>query len=390
MRTVAVFTGNRSEYGLLYPVLRAIEAHPLLDYRLIIGASHLEGDFGATQVEIEKDGFIIHGRVAMPLGADTLRATAAAIGHGVLGLSDVLAELRPDFLVLYGDRYESFAAMIAATQMGIPVAHIEGGDYTEGGALDDSVRHAMTKLAHLHFTTNVAAAERVLKLGEEAWRVFNVGLPALDMIVAGQHASIDELRAFGIDAARPVILFCQHSVSTEPDAAVDQLMPSLFAVQTMAREGCQVILTYPNSDAGGRRMIEVIEGLPAEENIRVVSSLGRHRFHGVLHLIGRVGHGALVGNSSAGIKETPAFGCPAVNIGTRQRGRLRSGNVLDAGYDQNDIESKIRRCIYDTGFISECRSCENQYGDGTASKKIAELLSLYLEEKYIFNKKMTY
>ena len=390
MRTVAVFTGNRSEYGLLYPVLRAIEAHPQLDYRLIVGASHLEGDFGATQAEIEKDGFTIHGRVAMPLGADTLRATAAAIGHGVLGLSDVLAELRPDCLVLYGDRYESFAAMIAATQMGIPVAHIEGGDYTEGGALDDSVRHAMTKLAHLHFTTNAAAAERVLKLGEEAWRVCNVGLPALDMIVAGQHADVEELRAFGIDAERPVILFCQHSVSTEPDSAVDQLMPSLAALQTLAGEGCQVILTYPNSDAGGRRMIEVIERWPAAENIRVVRSLGRHRFHGVLHLIGRVGRGALVGNSSAGIKETPVFGCPTVNIGTRQRGRLRSGNVLEVGYDAGEIVGAIRRCIDDEAFRAVCRACENPYGDGRAGTRIAETLSTLDTGTSLLQKKMTY
>lgn len=390
MRTIAVFTGNRSEYGLLYPVLRAIEAHPLLDYRLIVGASHLEGDFGATLAEIEKDGFRIHGRVAMPLGADTLRATAAAIGHGVLGLSDVLAELRPDCLVLYGDRYESFAAMIAATQMGIPVAHIEGGDYTEGGALDDSVRHAMTKLAHLHFTTNAAAAERVLKLGEEAWRVCNVGLPALDMIVAGQHADVEELHAFGIDATRPVILFCQHSVSTEPDSAVAQLMPSLAALQALAREGCQVILTYPNSDAGGRRMIEVIEGLPAAENIRVVRSLGRHRFHGMLHLIGRLGRGALVGNSSAGIKETPVFGCPTVNIGTRQRGRLRSGNVLEVGYDAGEIVGAIRRCIDDEVFRAACRRCENPYGDGRAGTRIAETLSTLDMGTSLLQKKMTY
>lgn len=390
MRTVAVFTGSRSEYGLLYPVLRAIDAHADLDYRLIVGAAHLEGDFGATLTEIEKDGFRVHGRVAMPLGADTLRATAGAIGNGILGISAVLADLRPDCLVLYGDRYESFAALIAATQMNIPVAHIEGGDYTEGGALDDSVRHAMTKLAHFHFTTNAAASERVLKLGEEPWRVRNVGLPALDMIAAGNYASEAELGQLGIDLARPVILFCQHSVTTEADAAVAQLRPALAALRALASEGCQIIVTYPNSDAGGRRMIEFIEGQPAQKNIKIVQSLGRHRFHGVLHHIGRVGRGAMVGNSSAGIKETPIFGCPTVNIGTRQRGRLRSGNVLDVGYDAAQVEAAVRRCIDDEAFRAACAGCENPYGDGLAGPRIAATLAALAADVSLLQKKMTY
>src|SRR6266545_6152124 len=258
--------------------------------------------------EIEADGFHVYRQVDIRMAHDTLFATAQAIGSAVLSLSAILDELRPDFLVVYADRYEGFAAMITGTQMNIPTAHIEGGDYTEGGALDDSVRHAMTKLAHLHFATNQQAVERIQRMGEESWRVLNVGFPALDLVAAGLFATPEEVvERYGLDPQRPIIVFCQHSVTTEFDLAAEQVRPSLEALEEVAREGYQVILTYPNNDAGGRRIISVLEqfatsGVP---NVQCARSLGRYYFHGVLNLIGRVGRGAFVGNSSAGIKETP-------------------------------------------------------------------------------------
>ncbi len=355
-RTVAVFTGNRAEYGLQFPILRAIAADPRLEYLLVAAGSHLEEDFGGTLEEIEADGFQVHARIQMRMGHDTLVATARAIGSGILSLGPALERLRPDWLLVYGDRYESLAAMIAGTQMGIPTAHVEGGDYTEGGALDDSVRHAMTKLAHVHFPTNDAAAERILRLGEEPWRVHTVGLPSLDLVVAGQYAEPDEVAMeLGLDAERPVVLFCQHSVATEAEKAAAQVSPSLEALEALALQGVQVILTYPNSDAGGRRMIEQIEQRSECDGIRIVKSLGRRRFLGVLDLIGRHGRGAFVGNSSAGIKETPIFGCPVVNVGPRQRGRLRGENVLDVPYDAVAIVAATMRCIEDDGFRARCR-----------------------------------
>ncbi|HKZ38870.1 MAG TPA: UDP-N-acetylglucosamine 2-epimerase, partial [Chryseolinea sp.] len=192
-RKIAIFTGNRAEYGLQYPILRAIAADSRLKYYLLVGGAHLQQDFGTTSAEIEADGFYIYRKVEIEMQQDTLFATAQAIGTGILSLSKILDEIRPDFLVVYADRYESFAAMITGTQMNIPTIHIEGGDYTEGGALDDSVRHAMTKLAHLHFATNEQAADRILRLGEEPWRVFNVGFPALDLVVVGIYAKPDEI-----------------------------------------------------------------------------------------------------------------------------------------------------------------------------------------------------
>ncbi len=181
-KKVAIFTGNRAEYGLQYPIIKAIAADPRFEYFLLVSGAHLKEDFGRSLDEIEADGFEVHAEVKIDMPEDSLYATAQAIGSGVLSLSKILADIRPDYLIVYADRFEGFSAVIAGTQMGIPTAHVEGGDYTEGGALDDFVRHAMTKLAHLHFTTNEQAAERVRRMGEEPWRVFNVGFPALDLI----------------------------------------------------------------------------------------------------------------------------------------------------------------------------------------------------------------
>jgi len=277
-RKIAVFTGNRAEYGLQYPILRAIAADPRLDYFLLAGGAHLQQDFGRTMAEIEADGFRVYREVEIRMEHDTLFSTAQAIGTGIVSLSKTLDELRPDFLVVYADRYEGFSAMITGTQMNIPTAHIEGGDYTEGGALDDSVRHAMTKLAHLHFATNEQAVERICKLGEEPWRVFNVGQPSLDLITAGLFASPEEVAAeLKLDLSKPVILFCQHSVTTEFEQAAEQVKPSLRALQKLASEGNQIIITYPNNDAGGRRIIDEIEKLKGTPNMHITKNLGRHR-----------------------------------------------------------------------------------------------------------------
>ena len=334
-RKIAIFTGNRAEYGLQFPILQAVDAHPALDYRLIVSGAHLDENFGRTLSEIEADGFTIHAEVKIDMTADTLYATAQAIGSGVLSMARVLDQLRPDMLVVYADRFEGFAAVIAGTQMNVPTAHIEGGDLTEGGALDDSVRHAMTKLAHLHFTTNRQATNRLLAMGEEPWRVHTVGFPAIDLIQDGRYASPSEVaEKLGLDLSRPIVLFTQHSVTTEFDQAAEQIGPSLVALQRLAQEGVQAVATYPNNDAGGRRIIEVIRnwfgsGLP---NVQLHRSLGRHLYYGVLALARNPSLAvACVGNSSSGIKETPAFGCPSVNIGSRQLGRLRAGNVLDVG-----------------------------------------------------------
>ena len=237
-RKIAIFTGNRAEYGLQYPIIKAVADHPRLEYFLLVSGAHLQEDFGYTLSEIEKDGFRVYREVRLTMEHDNLFATAQAIGSGILSLSLILDELQPDFLVVYADRFEGFSAVITGTQMNIPTAHIEGGDLTEGGALDDSVRHAMTKLSHLHFTTNQQAADRIKAMGEEPWRIHNVGFPALDLVAEGNYARPEEIsQRYGIDPMRPVVLFTQHSVTTEFDQAGQQVQPALEALKVLAEEG---------------------------------------------------------------------------------------------------------------------------------------------------------
>lgn len=391
-RVIAVFTGNRAEYGLQYPILRAINQHPDLEYRLLVSGAHLDKNFGKTLDEIKTDGFHIDAEIGIEMDASSLYATAQAIGSGILSVSKALAVLKPDMLVVYGDRFESFAATIAATQMSVPTAHIEGGDLTEGGALDDSVRHAMTKLSHLHFTTNEQATNRLLSMGEEEWRVTTSGFPAIDLIEEGSFATEQEcIEKLGLDLSRPIVLFTQHSVATEYEKAAEQLAPSLEAMNKLAAEGVQIILTYPNNDAGGRAITTALEriALKPPANVQVQRSLGRYLYHGVLALARDQNKRIVcVGNSSSGIKETPAFGCPTVNIGSRQDARLRGENIADAGYDAKAIEDATRRCLFDEEFRRLCHNTNNPYFLGGAGKRIADVLASVKLDQALIRKRM--
>lgn len=391
-RKIAIFTGNRAEYGLQYPILKAIDEHPDLEYQLLVSGAHLDSSFGNTLKEIEKDGFKISAEVKIDMNADSHLATAEAIGTGVLSMTQVLDQLKPDVVVVYADRFEGFAATIASSQMNIPTAHIEGGDLTEGGALDDSVRHAMSKLSHVHFTTNQQASNRLLAMGEEPWRIHTVGLPALDVIGEGNYASPDEVeQRLGITTDQPIILFTQHSVTTEFENSANQIKQSLTALKNLAAKGCQVVITYPNNDAGGRMIIDSIKQLDSEnlDNIQVRKSLGRHLYHGVLALANNRNNKVVcAGNSSSGVKETAVFGCPTVNIGSRQAGRLRGSNVLSVDYDSHEIEQTIEKCLNDDDFRKTCAETDNPYYIGAAGKKIAQVLADLSLDKKLIRKQM--
>ncbi len=388
-RTVAIFTGNRSEYGLFYPILKQIAADERLVYKLLVSGAHLKENYGKTLDEIKKDGFEVHHEIHIKSEDDTLRGTTLGLASSIENTSKCLAQLRPDLLVIYADRFESFGALIAGTQLGIPTAHIEGGDYTEGGALDDSVRHAMTKLAHLHFTTNEPAAERVRKLGEEKWRVFNVGSPSLDLLKEKNFASLEEIqKRLPIDPEKPILIFTQHSVAIEFNQGREQIIPSLQALQYVAEKlGCQIIATYPNDDAGGEAMIEELEKYNQRNipNFHVKPSLGRYLYHGILNIAS-----AYLGNSSSGIKETPGFYCPCINIGDRQKGRLRANNIIEVNYNKFEIINAIKKALNDVQFKEQVNNCNNPYGAGDAGKQIADLLASIPIDDCLLKKKMTY
>jgi UDP-N-acetylglucosamine 2-epimerase (non-hydrolysing)/GDP/UDP-N,N'-diacetylbacillosamine 2-epimerase (hydrolysing) len=295
-------------------------------------------------------------------------------------------------MLVYADRFEGFAAVIAATQMNIPTAHVEGGDVTEGGALDDSVRHAMTKLSHLHFTSNEQSTNRILAMGEEHWRVKTVGLPVIDLIEEKNYALNAEItEKLNLDLSKPIVLFTQHSVSTQFQQAGFQIEHSLDAIQRLASDGIQVVLTFPNNDAGGQEIVKKLNDFKSKNipNTQIRQSLGRYLYHGILALARdqriRI---ACVGNSSSGLKETPAFGCPTVNIGSRQNGRLRGTNVLESNYSSDEIYFTVRQALFDNEFRNQCQIGINPYWRGGAGPKIAEVLSSITINENLTQKRM--
>ncbi|MBI4333137.1 MAG: UDP-N-acetylglucosamine 2-epimerase (hydrolyzing) [Chloroflexi bacterium] len=380
VRRICALTERRADYSKLRPVLRKIIESPAFDLRLIVAGHHLLPELGLTVHLIENDGFPIAARVPMSSGSDKDSGAdmARALGRGLVEFTDVLEDMRPDIMLVGFDLGAHLAAAVAAAHMNIPVAHIEGGELT--GSIDESLRHATTRFAHLHFATNRASAERLIRMGENPRYVFNVGCPSLDALLNMDFVRPETLaRQFDLDLSQPLIVVLQHAVTTEADEATGQIMLTLDAVK---KTGVQAILIYPNVDAGGRRIIREIEKtrIQAHKNLPF-------EVYGSLMKVASV----LVGNSSSGIVEAPALHLPAVNIGTRQQGRMQAGNVINAGYDSQDIFQAITKAICDAEFRERLASCTSPYGDGKASARIAEILkSVDLEDHTLIQKRLSY
>ena len=381
-RKIAVVTGTRAEYGILRPVLSAIETHPGLELSLVVTGMHLSHEFGYTAREILNDGFKIDATVDMLLSSDTSAAMAKSIGLGTIGMAQAWEQLKPDVILVLGDRTEPLAAAIAGAYMNIPMAHIHGGDSPRAG-LDEYARHAITKFAHIHLPATKKSAERIIKMGEEEWRVHIVGSPALDVILNESVLPAEVLtEELGINLSQLLILLVQHSVTTQVDEAAEQMRETLEAVVEI---GNPTALLYPNSDAGGRRMIEVIKEYERYPFIKTFKSLPRREYLSLMKLA-RV----MVGNSSSGIVEAPSFGLPAVNIGIRQEGRERGKNVVDVGHSKQEIVKAIEKALTDKEFLEEVRKCESPYGDGKTGPRIAEILSKIEIAPQLIQKKITY
>ncbi|NMY95213.1 UDP-N-acetylglucosamine 2-epimerase [Pseudomonas proteolytica] len=368
IRKVAVFTGTRAEYGLLYWLIHGIETSQHLDLQLIVTGMHLSPEFGETWKQIEQDGFKIDAKVEILLSSDTAVGVVKSMGIGTLGFADALDRLKPDVLIVLGDRFEALAIVQAALIMKIPVAHLHGGEITEG-AYDDAIRHAISKMSQLHFVAAEAYRQRVIQMGESPDRVFNVGAIGLDHLVRTPRMDRDELsQSLGFSLKLPFFLVTYHPVTLQGEDPVASFNALLEALDTFPEH--KIILTYPNADNGGRAIIPLLQVYTQRQPERVLAipSLGFQRYLSVVPLAS-----AVVGNSSSGIIEVPAFGVPTVNIGVRQKGRLAASSVLDCEPTAADIKRALDEAV-STQFAASCKTTINPYGQGNASEAIISVL----------------
>ena len=368
MRKICVITGSRAEYGLLYCLLKAIQADVELELQLIVTGMHLSPEFGLTWREIVADGFTINRKVEMLLSADTPSSISKAMGLGLIGFADALQELQPEILVLLGDRFEIFVAAQAAMNQRIPLAHIHGGELSEG-AVDDAIRHAISKLAHLHFTATETYRQRVVQLGEQPERVFNVGAPGLDTIYnlpLLDKAQLEQALDFSLGVRNILITF--HPVTLEAATAGEQFAELLLALDSFA--DIHMIFTHGNADAEGRVISDMIENYCRRHPTRVASfvTLGSLRYLSALRLMD-----AVIGNSSSGLLEAPAFKIPTVNIGDRQRGRICADSVINC-LPKAPAICKAMQTVFSADFTVQIRNVVNPYGGGGASEKIKNIL----------------
>lgn len=365
-RTIAVVTTSRADYSHLYWPLKDLHAHPDVDLKVIAIASHLSPEFGSTVREIEADGFPIAAKLECLLSSDTDIGMAKSIGLGVLSLADTLGQMRPDLLLLIADRYEMLAPASVALALRIPIAHIEGGEISEG-AIDDAVRNALTKMSHIHFTTTEQARQRVIGMGEEPWRVHRAGAPSLDHLRRSQLLTREELEAkLHLDLSQPTILVTYHPVTILRDTTSEA--DALFAALEQLTD--QIIFSYPNADAGSRSLIDRAEQfLKQRSHARLFVNLGSVTYWSLLQHMK-----LMLGNSSSGIMETGSFALPTVNVGMRQQGRERPACVLDAEPTTESILSKIQEAR-SAKFANSIRGTENPYGDGHAAERIVNVLT---------------
>lgn len=376
MKSIGVVTVARSDYSIYLPLLRRIREEPELELNLIVGGMHLSPEFGSTVRVIEQDGFEISERIEMTLSSDTPEAIAKSIGLGMISFAQIYDRSRPDLLVVLGDRFEMYAAAAAALPFRIPVAHIHGGEVTEA-AFDDALRHSMTKLSHLHFVSTEDYARRIVQLGEEPWRVTVCGAPSLDNLRTMKLLGPGELEArFGILLDRPILLATFHPVTLEYQHTEWQVNELLSALEA---SGMPTVFTMPNADTSSRTILGMIrEFAETHDSCVLVENLGAQGYFSMMATAA-----AMVGNSSSGIIEAASFELPVVNIGDRQKGRVRGRNVIDVEYSRASILEGIRRAI-DPAFRVGLRGLCNPYDHGGAAERIVEVLKrVALDEKLL-------
>lgn len=384
-RKILAVTGIRADYDLMYPVFDAIQQHDNLSLSLIVTGAHLSKNFGHTVDVIRKDGFHIAECIESLIDGDQdisrLRSASVQLMH----LSQAVNRLRPDMLLVLGDREEALNTAICGTYLNIPIAHVAGGDRVVGNA-DDQVRHAVTKLAHIHFATNEDSKNRILKLGEQSFRVFNVGNPGIDRIASMPEISKEAiLKQFAFPAdtvGDPLLVLIQHVISTEIEFAAEQMKVTLEAIADLK---LNTVMSYPNSDAGSRDMIKIIEAYRNLPHLRIEKFIPRDIFINTLR------HAScLLGNSSLGLLEAPFLKLPVVNIGNRQKGRIHAGNVEFVSHDKNEIITAVEKACWNDNYRKQIQSVACPFGDGNASQKIVDILAEIPYSKEFLIKDISY
>ena len=381
MRTIAVVTGTRAEYGYLQPLMNAIENDGGLRLIPLVTGTHLFPKFGNTY-ELVEHAFPSAIKIPMLLPGDTLKDMALYFASGVTNFAEYLNKNRPDILVVLGDRSESFAAAVAAFYLNIPIAHINGGDVT-GTTIDESIRHALTKIAHLHFVHTKQNAERVEKMGEEKKRIFVTGALTLDTILQTKLPSkTDVFTKYRLNEEKTTFLVVFHPITTIEDKGYSQL-EEIFAVLDSLKE--QTVLFYPNVDAGGDQLRKLIKNYEDKPYLHTFLNMPHVDYLGLMRSVD-----VMIGNSSSGIIEAPAFRIPVVNIGSRQQGRERSINIIDVAPHKDKILSAINTALFDKKFLKKIQKYDNTFGDGHAAERIVDILKKIELNESLIQKQITY
>lgn len=381
MRHIAVVSEGRMTYGYTRPVLHAIEADPELRYSLIVTNQHLLATFGYSVEDIERDGFEISDRIYSALDGYTPATMTKSLGVLMLGITDAFVRLRPDLVLVAGDRGDHFIAAMTAAHMNIPVAHIQAGE--RSGNIDGMTRHALTRYAHIHFASGPDAAERLRRMGEEEFRIHLAGAPQLDDFVNGDMAPPAEIaKRFHVDVDDPIVLVVQHPVTEEFGEGFEQMRETLEAVCEL---GHQTVLIFPNNDAGSEELRLMIERY-RRPFIRVERNVSRRLYGGLLRTAS-----VLVGNSSSGIIEAPVVDLPAVNVGDRQRDRARGANVIDVPHERGAIVAAIGRAL-DPAFRAQLATNGDSpyFSDGRVAERIVEILRTVPIDEHLLRKQIAY
>lgn len=383
MYRIGVVTSTRADYGLLSPIIKKLKGITEFNTDIIVTGMHLEEEYGYTYREIEADGFAISYKIRIQEAGNSCYDMTKTMANVLTSFGELFAKKHYDLLVVLGDRYEMLAVCIAAVNEHIPIAHLYGGDTTEG-ALDECYRHSITKMSYLHFTSTKIARERVIRMGEDPERVFNVGAVGIENALKCELLSKHELeQELGFSLGKKYAVVTFHPVTQEVNTAGEQINSLIEALNTL--KDYHFLITKSNSDAGSRLINDCLEKFASDnKNVHLVTSLGMKKYLSALKYADFA-----IGNSSSGLMEVPCFGIPTINIGDRQKGRVQGNTIVNCLPNTQEIIDAVNRAC-NNEFVEQCKKCDNPYGDGKTSDKVVEVICDYLTNGKIEIKKMFY